>query len=175
MKIELTQKELIKIVRKHYGIEANVDLEVTVAEPVKPAQVKLAPKKKDDSKDLLEDVKAKQKAKKKKTGSKRKEYHFTAPGTAEIDVPKNPKIDYKIYGDRLKRFVESDEGFIVPYEEGVRPTALAGRYRIASQIYGYRSVVRINYSRSRKVLIISKPGCAPKQYVPTEHLKAYIK
>jgi len=170
MKIEITQKELIKIVRKHYGIEANVDLEVTVAEPVKPAQVKLAPTKKDDSKDLLADVKLAR-----KRAQKKKERHYSAPGTAEIEVPKNPKIDYKIYGDRLKRFLESDEKFIVPYEEGVRPTALIGRYRIASQIYGCRDAVNINYSRSRKVLIISKPGCAPKQYVPTEHLKAYIR
>lgn len=179
MRIELTQKELRDIVCSHYNIP-NVDgIEIVVEQPLSKTTTLVASIEKDDVADLLTDVK---KSKKKSSGhSKHKKY--TAPGKGVIPIPKNPKLDYTPYGQFIEDFIKSDKDFIIaPNEEGIQRSGLLYRYRTAAATFGYRKDISLYAPRSKNILIISRPGKSPHNYVitiddtlPEYNPKAYIK
>lgn len=168
MKIELTQKELLSIVRKHYNLASTIELEVTVEQTQpkvvsKPEVVATEQLKQDDVADLLTDVRPKKKKGKKAGRSKKRKY--TPAGKGVITIPKNPKIDYTIYGEAIEHFLRSGEDFtLLPIDEGVKNSGMLYRYRTAAEMFGFRDQITLNAPRNRDVLIIALPGKAPQNY-----------
>lgn len=169
MKIELTQKELVAIVRKHYNLANTLDLEVSVESAVDTSPKKTT---KDDTADLLEDVNPKKKRKYKKHAKRR----YTPAGEAAIRVPKNPKIDYAVYGEAIEEFLKSGKDFaMLPMEDGLKNSGLLYRYRTAAEMFGFREKIALNApKRHSNELIISLPGKGPIEY-RQDKSKAYIK
>lgn len=174
MKIELTQSELVTVVRKYYNLASTVDLEVTV-EAAKELDLHALDKAtsiqpNDDATDLLEDVRPKRK--KSKKHSKRRAY--TRPGSAEIPVPKNPKLDYTVYGQAIEDFLKSGQDFmLLPIDVGVKNSGMLYRYRTAAEMFGFRGKIALNAPKHRDELIISLPGKSPQNYLskPKAHIK----
>ena len=167
MKIELTQKELEEIVRKYYNFPHAMSIDVSVENQVVPAVLSSntavnTQSRQNDVSDLLKDVPLKKKSKKHKTSKSRK---YTPAGKGEIEIPKNPKLDYTVYGQVIEDFLNSGNDFmVVPLDEGIKNSGMLYRYRIAAKLFGFYNKISLNASRPTGQLIMSRPGKAPKSY-----------
>ena len=72
------------------------------------------------------------------------------------EVPKNPKLDYSIYGVKIEEFLASDQDFVVIDNENLTSSGMKDRYDIAARMFDLRDKISLSSNNHDNKLVMRK-------------------
>ena len=91
--------------------------------------------------------------------------HGVAPARAKkhnflqytVSIPKNPKLDYTSYAERIEAFLNSNENeLLITDNEGISLSGMRDRFRVAANMFDLATKVHITYSAMHDTLTLRR-------------------